>query len=127
MKTIGLFTRQQIKASEVSEIIIQDFPFKKVIEQNDENELFLGKYPREFYIIFSDGDEHTKEARNCFNQEECKNIPFNDWYYNIIYYWYPSVIKYVVNKIFIKYPELILYDEDSDTFYTPEKYLNSLN
>ena len=123
MKTLGLFTRNKITADVISDDIIKNFPFEKRIVQNDDIELFVGKYPREFYIVFSEEKENTEEALRIFTDEDISQIPFENWSFNVLHYWDVRVAQYVVQKIQYFYPELFLLDENTDIFLKPEEFL----
>ena len=123
MNTLGLFTKIKIEGHKINDSIIKDFPFKKRIVQNDDIELFVGKYPREFYIVFSEEQENTEEAQRIFTEDDKSQIPFENWSFNVLYYWDVRVAQYVVQKIQYFYPELFLLDESTDIFLKPEDFL----
>lgn len=54
MKTLSLITKNKIEAFKISNLIMEKHPFSKKIVKNDDEELFLGKFSKEFYIIFAD-------------------------------------------------------------------------
>ena len=124
MKTLPLFTKTKIVASVISDEIIATFPFTKKVTQNDEIELFLGKYPREFYIIFDDSLKIKDDDMFCIYDEDDKPIWFtDDTQINVIYFRDERVAKFVVSVILKHYPELCVFDEDADCFKTGEEFI----
>lgn len=113
MKTISLITKTQINAKDVNEKLISAYPFKRKIVRNDDIEIFLGKTPREFYIIF---DEFYKIDSNiCMLSDEQKSmIPFKDAYVIEMYYWDDRILKYVVETLLSVYSELYICDYDNN-------------
>lgn len=122
MKSVCLFTKTKITADKVSQKIINCFKWKKRIVQNDEIELFLGYFPHEFYIVYSDSCD-IDDPDCLFDESDKKQVPFNNSQVNEIFYRDESVAKFVVNIIFEEYPELIIMDDDGNMM-TAQKFIN---
>ncbi len=117
MKTLMLITNNKITNEVISKLIIDNFPFSKKITRNDEIELFIGKYPREFYIIFSDSQLFKDDPLlSTFEEDDVKQFLDKNSYINTLYYRNNDVAKNVVKSILEKYPELYIFDEDKDCF-----------
>lgn len=125
MYSIGLITKTKITAEKVSQKLIDSFPYKKRILQNDENELYIGFIPREFFIMYD--DSKSIDDPDClFEEWEKKLIPFENALYTNLFYRDENVAKYAVKIIMQEYPELIVNDEDNE-YLTAEEYLKKPN
>ena len=125
MYSIGLITKTKITAKKVSQKLIDSFPYKKRILQNDENELYIGFIPREFFIMYDDS-KSTDDPDCLFEEWEKKLIPFENALYTNLFYRDENVAKYAVKIIVQEYPELIVNDEDNE-YLTAEEYLKKPN
>lgn len=121
MKSLTLFTKTKITADKISQKLINRFSNKTVV-QNDEIEIWLGDFPNNFYIIFSDSESIDSET---FLMEDWEKelIPFDNAVTNDLYYHKEKLVEEVVRVIAEEYPELIINDEEND-YYTAEEYLN---
>ena len=122
MKNVTLITKNKIEASVISKPLIERFPFSKKITQNDEIELFLGKFPKEFYIVFDDSEDIESES-SLFDEEELKQIPFRPAQFNCLFFHLNEVAKEVIKIISEFYPELIVCDDDTNKFYSCAEFV----
>lgn len=123
MKTIGIFTKEPVTAEKVTEDIIKNYPFSKKVVINNNGQLFLGKYPREFYITYSETTDINDELL-VFTEEDKKIIPFDPIQFNVINFWDSRVIKYVISVILKHYPELYILDETEEHIIPAQEYLD---
>lgn len=122
MKSISLITKRKIEAKTVSREIIDLFPFSKETTTNDEKELFLGKFPNEFYILFADS-MNVEDEDSMFTEEERNLIGFKPAVFTNLYFHIDGVALSPVAVILKHYPELIIYDEQEDVFLPASEYL----
>lgn len=113
MKEVSLFTKTKIISSAVSKSIIDSYKWKKRIVRNDEGELFLGYFPREFYIIFDDST--PIDHPDClYTESDKQQIPFSDPQVNELFYRDEEVARYVVSIVYSVHPELYIMDDDGN-------------
>lgn len=119
-----LITKTKITSSVVSSEIIRNFPFSKRITQNDDVELFIGKFPHEAYIIFDESKSINDKL--CLLEDSDKaNIPFGEAQFNFISFNSKEVAQNIVSTIAKFYPELVVYDESINKIITAEQYLKN--
>ena len=124
MKTLSLITKNKIESSKISNLILEKHPFSKKIIKNDEEELFLGKFPREFYIIFNDSCYlKDDEIFSAFDKKELDILPIENPLVNTLYYRDIEVAKSIVKILLEQYPELYVFDEDEDGFKSAKDYI----
>jgi len=123
MKSLTLITKTKITADKVSDIIIESFKQKPSIVQNDEGELFLGFSPNEFYIIFDDSSS-IEDSMCFFEEEDKKQIPFDNAQVNELYYHNEKVAKHVVKTLLNVYPELYLEDDQDGKIKPGSTYIS---
>lgn len=122
MKQIGIITKTKVENKTISKLLIDNFPFSKKIVQNDEIQLFLGKYPNNFSIDF-DISSFMDDPNLDFDKEQIDQIPFDPAHFNFIQFWNINVIKYVVKTIYEVFPELIIYDDENDKLVSASEFL----
>lgn len=122
MKQIGIITKTKVENKTISKLLIDNFPFSKKIVQNDEIQLFLGKYPNNFSIDF-DISSFMDDPNLDFDKEQIDQIPFVPAHFNFIQFWNINVIKYVVKTIYEVFPELIIYDDENDKLVSASEFL----
>lgn len=122
MKQIGIITKTKVENKTISKLLIDNFPFSKKIVQNDEIQLFLGKYPNNFSIDF-DISSFMDDPNLDFDKEQIDQIPFVPAHFNFIKFWNINVIKYVVKTIYEIFPELIIYDDENDKLVSASEFL----
>ena len=110
MNAIALITKTEIMASKVSDLLIKVFN-TKTISQNDEHELFLGKMPDYFYIVYDDSLS-LNDSKCIFDKEIKDAIPFKEGAFNYLYFHKLEVAKEVVKLIGSVYKELIIFDDN---------------
>lgn len=110
MNAIALITKTKIMASKVSDLLIKVFN-TKTISQNDEQELFLGKMPNNFYIVYDDSLS-LNDSKCIFDKEIKDAIPFKEGAFNYLYFHKLEVAKEVVKLIGSVYKELIIFDDN---------------
>lgn len=123
MNSISLITKNKIDGLKINDYIIKDFPFTKTVIQNDEKELFVGKYPKEFYIIYDTSHDVNGEL-SLLEEEDIKQIPFSPAVFVLLNFRKKEVAKYVVSKILDFYPELYIYDEENDKIISATEYIS---
>lgn len=122
MNSISLITKNKIDGSKINDYILKDFPFSKTVIQKDEKELFVGKYPKEFYIIYDTSHDVNGEL-SLLEEDDIKQIPFSPAVFVLLNFRKKEVAKYIVGKILDIYPELYIYDEESDKIISASKYI----
>lgn len=122
MNAIALITKTKITSTKVSDLLIKTFN-TKVISQNDEHELFLGKMPNNFYIVYD--DSLSLDDSKCIFDKEIKDaIPFKEGTFNYLYFHKLEVAKEVVKVIGSVYKELIIFD-DNDFVGPADIFINN--
>jgi len=122
MNSIALVTKTKITADKVSKLLIDNFSHSKKITQNDNSELFIGKMPNNFYIVYDDCLSLDDEKCMLF-EEDLKAIPFKEGFYNNLFFHNIEIAKYVIKVISGIYKELLVLDED-DFVGTAEEYIS---
>ena len=122
MNGITLITKTKITREKIVEPLKCKLTTSKVITQDDEHEIFMGKYPNNFYIVFDDSIS-IDDSRCILEQEEKDSIPFKNAQLNYMTFHNIDVAKKVVAIIHEVYPELIIIDDDG-IFYNAEEFAN---
>lgn len=122
MNAIALIAKTKITASKVSDFFIKTFN-TKTIPQNDERELFLGKMPNNFYIVYDDSLS-LNDSKCIFDKEIKDAIPFKEGTFNYLYFHKLEVAKEVVKVIGSVYKELIIFD-DNDFIGAADIFINN--
>jgi len=125
MKNVTLFTKYKIESKDISEKLIKDFPRNKVIVANDENQLFIGKYPNNLYIRFEDSIDINDPLALLYTEFK-QNISFNPININELFYHKNEVLKYALLILLKIYPELLVYDDITEFFGKAEDFLQQL-
>lgn len=120
MNSITPVTKNKITHAVVAEKLLSNFPHSKVVSQNDEHEIFIGKIPNNFYIVFDDSMEVDSEL--CIlDEEDKKMIPFSQGKVNYLFFHNIEIAKYAVSIIKQFYEELVIFDDDG-IFYTADSF-----
>lgn len=124
MKSITLITKTKITADKVSQKLIDGYNWKKKIVQNNEKELFLGFFPREFYIVYDDSS-NMDSSLSGFDESDKEKIPFDNPIINELYCRDSKVIRNIIGIILEEYPEL--YICCNDNIMTASEYIEILS
>lgn len=124
MNIINLITKTRIVSEKVSDKIIQNCVYSNKITRNTATELFVGKFPNEFYIIFDEAYS-VNDENSMFDNDEKAQIPFENAMVADLNFRNKDVAKIVVKTILEVYPELLIVDDDSGEIITADKYIDS--
>ncbi len=123
MNAVELITKTKITAEKVSELLVSGFKYSKKTSQNDDAELFIGKIPNNFYIVFADSVS-LDDPRCILDPEIRMAIPFKEGQINCLYFHDVEIAKYAVGVIAKVYDDLFVFDEN-DFVGTAKEYIES--
>lgn len=126
MKTLELITPTKIDNTLIASAIIENFPRKKTIIQNNDIQLFVGKTPYNFYINFDMALPMTEDIL-CFEPEDFKLIPYENAICTPLFYHLEEVIIPVIQTILKYYSSLYIRDNEVDIVESAESFIKRMS